>query len=163
MPLILLDNISPWSEAKIAFATALLPNVVGALLFRDLVSLVNARNRVLLHARQDVTVEVERDPNLAVAQSLTRHLRMHPGGQHVRRMRVPKVVESNTREMGGAGSPHLREATWLHRFSVLAGGGKRCVRMSCAKSPEMLSLNNATAARPSCYQCQTQHGPPPTR
>src|SRR5260370_27053808 len=163
MPLILLDNISPWSEAKIAFATALLPNVVGALLFRDLVSLVNARNRVLLHARQDVTVEVERDPNLAVAQSFTRHLRMHTGGQHVRRMRVPKVVESNTREMGGAGSPHLREATWLHRFSVLAGVDKRCVGLPDAKSQQFFSLNKAMLAQLGCDQCRKRDGTPPTR
>lgn len=163
MPLILLDKIPPWSETKIAVATALLPNVFGALLFRDLVSLVNARNSVLLHARQDVTVEVERDPNFAVAQPLTRHLRMHTCGQHVRRMRVPKVVELNTREMGGAGGPHLREATRLHRLSVLASVDKRRVGLPHAKSQQFFSLGKAMLAQLGCNHCRKRDRAAPTR
>ena len=140
MPLNLLDKIPPWSETKIAVATALLPNVFGALLFRDLVSLVNARNSVLLHARQDVTVEVERDPNFAVAQPLTRHLRMHTCGQHVRRVGVPKVVKSNAREMRGAGSPHLRQAARLHRRAVLTRINEGGIGLPHAKPKKILGL-----------------------
>jgi hypothetical protein len=53
-PLQAIENtkqIMEWSVPKTAFATALLPNVFGALLFRDLKGLVNARGGVLLHSR----------------------------------------------------------------------------------------------------------------
>jgi hypothetical protein len=39
-----------WSIPKRAFATALLPNVFGALLLGDLKSFVNARGGIFLHA-----------------------------------------------------------------------------------------------------------------
>jgi hypothetical protein len=49
-----------WSSPKRAFATALLPNVFGALLLGDLKSFVNARGGIFLHAGQNVAVKIER-------------------------------------------------------------------------------------------------------
>src|ERR1700675_2830983 len=94
------------SIPKPANATALLPNLFGALLFGDLIGLVNARGCIFLHPRQDVAVEIERDPNLTVAEPLARHLRMYACGKHVGRVGMPKVVKSNARKMRGAGAPH---------------------------------------------------------
>ena len=64
-PLQAIENIAyllEWSIPKWAFATALLPNVFGALLLGDLKSFVNARGGIFLHAGQNVAVKIERVP-----------------------------------------------------------------------------------------------------
>ena len=49
-------------------------------------SRVDLGSGVLLHSRQDVRVQIERDPDLAVPESLARHLHMYAGAEHVRRV-----------------------------------------------------------------------------
>jgi hypothetical protein len=99
-PLQAIENIIYLLERSIpkwAFATALLPNVFGALLLGDLISLVNARSRILLHSGQDVTVEIKSDADAGMAQSLARDFRVNASGQHVGRVGMAKIVEPDAR------------------------------------------------------------------
>src|SRR5205085_8897467 len=94
-----------------------------------------------------MAVEIKRDPNLAVAEPLTRYLRMHTGGQHVRSVSMPKVVKSNSRKMRGKGCPHLREAARLHWRAVLTRINESGVRLPHAKPEKLLGLIKAMLAQ----------------
>jgi hypothetical protein len=54
---------------------------------------VNLGRSVLLHAGQDVTVEVEGDPYACMAEALLRHLWMNATREKLRRVRMPQVVK----------------------------------------------------------------------
>ena len=45
-----------------------------------------------------MAVEIERDPNAAMAQALARDLRVNIGRQHVAAVRMPQIVEPNAPE-----------------------------------------------------------------
>ena len=130
----LLDKSWAMVRSKSAFATALLPNVFGALLYSDLKGLVNARSGVLLHARQDVAVEVEGDPDLAWPSRSLATFGCTPAAS----MCVAWACRRSWNGCAGDGvardSPHLREASRLHRLAVLTGVDKGRVRLPYAKS-----------------------------
>ena len=125
----------------------MLPNLFSALLFRDLKGRVNAQNSILLHARQNMAVEIERDPNLAMAQPLARHFRVHSGRQHGRRVGVPKIVKSNSREVCGCRSPHLREATRLNGRAVLSRINEGGASLPHTEPQKLLGLIQAMLAQ----------------
>ena len=60
--------------------------------------LVNDRRRFGLHVRQNVAVEIERDPDLAMTQALACDLGMDTGREQMRRMRVAQIMETNARQ-----------------------------------------------------------------
>ena len=53
---------------------------------------VNLGDGILLHARQDVAVEVERYPDLGMPEPFCGSLHMGARGKHVRGVGVPEVV-----------------------------------------------------------------------
>jgi len=50
---------------------------------------------ILLHAGNQMAVDVERDRNAGMAGALARHLRMHAGGEQVAHMGVSEFVETD--------------------------------------------------------------------
>jgi len=59
---------------------------------------VNLGRRVLLHAGQDVAVEIERDPNARMPEALLRDLWVNAAGEQMRRVRVSQIVQSDGRQ-----------------------------------------------------------------
>src|SRR6476620_4334839 len=72
---------------KTSFATALLPFRFASL-HGVLQGGVHQCRSLGLHPRQNVAVEIKRDPDLAVPKTLARDLGMHASGQHMRGMAV---------------------------------------------------------------------------
>lgn len=68
-----------------------------SLVHRGLQRRVYSGGRVLLHPRQDVAVEIERDADLAVAQALAGDLGMVAAGKQGSRVAVSKIVEPQPR------------------------------------------------------------------
>ena len=54
---------------------------------------IHPPNRLPLHIRQDMAVQVKGDADLAVAQALAGDFRMNPVDQKVGGVRVPQVME----------------------------------------------------------------------
>src|ERR1051326_9011371 len=60
--------------------------------------IIEFTDRVLLHRRQDMTINVHGHADLVVPQKLLHDLRMHPHAQQNARRAVPEVVEANFRQ-----------------------------------------------------------------
>ena len=61
---------------------------------------VGLLRRVRLHVRRDVRIDIERDPDVGVPETLLRHLGMHPQTHEHRRMGVPLAVGDALQESG---------------------------------------------------------------
>jgi hypothetical protein len=71
----------------------LLPNALSPIDLRKSQRVVNSCSGVLLHSRQYVAVEVERDPNFRMPKSFGRYFRMNTTGQQVRGVGMSKVMK----------------------------------------------------------------------
>jgi hypothetical protein len=67
----------------------LLPNRFAALVYCNLKGFVNARDRISLHVREHMAVQVERDADLAMSQALARHLGVDAARKQMRSVGVP--------------------------------------------------------------------------
>ena len=67
---------------------------------------IDLGNRVLLHSRQDVGIEVQSDPDLGMPQPFTGDLRMDAAAQHVCCMGVAQIVEADTGQGGVFNDAH---------------------------------------------------------
>ena len=59
---------------------------------------VDLLSRVFLHARKDVAVGIECNPNLGVPEALTHYLGVDALPKKLCRVRVSKIVEPNVRQ-----------------------------------------------------------------
>ncbi len=83
--------------------------------------------RLGLGARHEVPVQIERDRDVRMTHERREHLRVHPRGDHQRRIGVPRGVEGDRHEPAGlpavpgplGGAPHLRQGA---EHLALAGG-----------------------------------------
>ena len=74
---------------------------VAALLQRPAQRVVDARRGVLLHARQHVRIQIERDADAGMAEPFAGDFRMHAGGEQMRGVAVPQIVQPNARQRHG--------------------------------------------------------------
>ena len=127
-------------------ATLLLPIRFGAPVYDVFEIAVNARGSVFLHSRHHMRIQVHRDPDLRVSEALAGNLRMDARGQHVGRVRVPQVVETNARQRLVDRQqlvPLLRDGSRLQRPAIRLGNNKRVVRQRNAELEKLLGLRNA--------------------
>jgi hypothetical protein len=109
----------------------LLPNRFRAPVYYVFESAVNARGSVFLHSRHDVTIEIECDPDLAMAQAFTRNLRMDAAGKHVCRVSVPQIVEAKPRQrlvVREQLMPLVRDGSRLQGTAICLRNDKSVVR-----------------------------------
>ena len=89
---------------------------------------IHGRNGILLHPRNDVAVQVQRDPDLAVTQPLAGDLGVDAVGEQVGSVGVPKIMEPEPgqRRLGDRPGPLLRNinrrmiepSAWHHEVVV---------------------------------------------
>jgi hypothetical protein len=82
---------------------------------------VNLGRGIVLHAGQDMAVEVERDPNARMAKAFLRHLGVDPIRQKVRRVGVPQIMEPDAWQIASfPEQPNelMREAIRLERLAI---------------------------------------------
>jgi hypothetical protein len=123
------------------FATELLPSAVRfSPCDLDLQLLVNKRSRIFLDSRQDVRVEVQRDPHIAVAEFLARDLRIDAQGQHVGRASVPQIMKPDDRqtERLAAALPVECESVRTQRGAVIVCAD---VRLAGRPNTKLVSAN----------------------
>jgi hypothetical protein len=60
---------------------------------------IELRHCLTPHSWRYMRIDVHRDRDCRMAQSLLYHLRMNAARQELRRMTVPEVVEANAREV----------------------------------------------------------------
>src|ERR1700676_4870893 len=101
-PLPLLSFLRNLWGKKPPFATALLPNCFGALVYGGSERIVNKSGCVILHPRHHMRIQVQRDPDLAVAKALTGHLWVDTVRQHVSGMGMAQIMEPDAGQ-GGLG------------------------------------------------------------
>jgi hypothetical protein len=130
---------------KALFATGLLANVPRALLYRLAEGIVNARDRVLLHAGQNIAVEIKGYADARVSEPLGRDLGVDAAGQEMRGVRVPEIMEPSA---GGGGAadrfaPCLRQAARLQGLAVLLCVDERCLGLPDVQLQQLLGLAEA--------------------
>ena len=103
---------------------------------------VHLRDRILLHARQHVAVQVERDADLAVTEPLAGDLHMDARGQHVRGVAVPQIVEADAGQALARNclQPFMGEAVRLDAFAGSRGADQRVAGRPDAKPQQFLGL-----------------------
>jgi hypothetical protein len=96
----------------------------------------------------DVRVEVERDGNRGVAETLGHDLRVHAGLQCQGGVAVAEVVEADARQLGAADDPveRLREAVGMDGSAELVGEHQvAVVRPQVARREPFLELAGAVS------------------
>jgi hypothetical protein len=104
---------------------------------------VNLGRRVLLHAAQDVAIEVEGDADARMAEPLLRYLRMNAAGEQMRRMRVPQIVEPDVRQTARFGQQpdeFMGQAVRLEWLAVRLRHDMSLVREPNADPQKLLRL-----------------------
>src|SRR5262245_28679799 len=81
-------------------ATALLPFWVLPVVLCVAQSVIHTRRSVFLHAGQHMTVEVERDADLGMPQSLAGDLRVNAGSEQMSGVGVTEIVEAEPLQFG---------------------------------------------------------------
>jgi len=94
-----------------------------------------------------MAVKVKRDPDLAVAQPLARHLGVNAARKQVRGVGVAQVVEANARQAAIAGKkadPFLAEAVRAHGRAVLLRDHEIILRHALAELQQLLCFNSVS-------------------
>ncbi len=94
-PLKLCSYFGTAGGQKTPFATALLPNIFGALVYGGTQHIVNSRSGVTLHVRHQVAVSVHRDRDARMAQAFLHDLGMNVGREHVAGVAMPQPVQGD--------------------------------------------------------------------
>ena len=73
-----------------------------------------------MHAWHDMRIEVERDADRRVSEPFTGNLGVHAGGEQLRSVRVPGIVEADPEQgrVGNDAHPLMGERSRLYRAAV---------------------------------------------
>jgi hypothetical protein len=109
----------------------------------------DAGSGLLLERRDRVAVDVQRHPDVAVAQALADDLRMHAGLEGEGGVGVAQVVEADSWEprLPDARAEELRETLGVQRPAILAREQEVLVLVGSAEGELLLGLPRAVGTR----------------
>src|SRR6516164_2118596 len=100
---------------------------------------IKLRHGLTLHPRRHMRIDVHRDRDCRMAQSLLHHLRMNAAGKQLRCMGVAKIVEAHAREATYAPNQIcelMGEASWLLGLAINPPANQRVARLANTQRQE---------------------------